>query len=201
MPWCCRCGAASPSWWSTTIGSGGPQAAPGAPLPHQHGCYPVVKANCTWWSLHGVWCRGWQPTPELWWGFNNSVRALGSTSGRASLLLCEVSADGLRNVFGQCLDCGACGESRVSPGTISPLTGSWLPLCRGIYLCGHSAGAHLAAMVLSTDWMEYGVVPDIKGSSTMSSTGTQRVLVSTPGAKCLCCLYGAVELKETSCPS
>ncbi|NXN97361.1 KFA formamidase, partial [Rhinopomastus cyanomelas] len=34
---------------------------------------------------------------------------------------------------------------------------------RGIYLCGHSAGAHLAAMVLSTDWTEYGVVPDIKG--------------------------------------
>ncbi|XP_074463376.1 kynurenine formamidase isoform X5 [Larus michahellis] len=34
---------------------------------------------------------------------------------------------------------------------------------RGLYLCGHSAGAHLAAMVLATDWTEYGVVPDIKG--------------------------------------
>ncbi|XP_069511350.1 kynurenine formamidase [Ambystoma mexicanum] len=33
----------------------------------------------------------------------------------------------------------------------------------GLYLCGHSAGAHLAAMALSTDWSEYGVRPDIKG--------------------------------------
>ncbi|NWX49077.1 KFA formamidase, partial [Steatornis caripensis] len=39
---------------------------------------------------------------------------------------------------------------------------------RGIYLCGHSAGAHLAAMVLSTDWSEYGVVPDIKGAVLVS---------------------------------
>lgn len=40
---------------------------------------------------------------------------------------------------------------------------SWLLLFRGIYLCGHSAGAHLAAMVLCTDWTEFGVVPDIRG--------------------------------------
>ncbi|XP_064323280.1 kynurenine formamidase isoform X3 [Phalacrocorax carbo] len=39
---------------------------------------------------------------------------------------------------------------------------------RGIYLCGHSAGAHLAAMVLSTDWTEYGVAPDIKGAVLVS---------------------------------
>ncbi|NWI68658.1 KFA formamidase, partial [Todus mexicanus] len=39
---------------------------------------------------------------------------------------------------------------------------------RGIYLCGHSAGAQLAAMVLSTDWTEYGVVPDIKGAVLVS---------------------------------
>ncbi|KAM6376934.1 kynurenine formamidase isoform 2-T2 [Pluvialis apricaria] len=39
---------------------------------------------------------------------------------------------------------------------------------RGIYLCGHSAGAHLAAMVLSTDWTEYGVMPDIKGAVLVS---------------------------------
>ncbi|KAM9119561.1 kynurenine formamidase isoform 7-T7 [Pangshura tecta] len=38
----------------------------------------------------------------------------------------------------------------------------------GIYLCGHSAGAHLAAMVLSTDWEEYGVTPDIKGAFLVS---------------------------------
>uniref|UniRef100_A0A8C4XIM1 Arylformamidase n=1 Tax=Falco tinnunculus TaxID=100819 RepID=A0A8C4XIM1_FALTI len=42
------------------------------------------------------------------------------------------------------------------------------PGIRGIYLCGHSAGAHLAAMVLSTDWMEYGVVLDIKGAALVS---------------------------------
>ncbi|EOB07178.1 Putative arylformamidase, partial [Anas platyrhynchos] len=39
------------------------------------------------------------------------------------------------------------------------------PGIRGIYLCGHSAGAHLAAMVLCTDWTEFGVVPDIRGSA------------------------------------
>ncbi|NXP09468.1 KFA formamidase, partial [Thinocorus orbignyianus] len=33
----------------------------------------------------------------------------------------------------------------------------------GVYLCGHSAGAHLAAMVLATDWSEYEATPDIKG--------------------------------------
>uniref|UniRef100_A0A4W3JXX8 Kynurenine formamidase n=1 Tax=Callorhinchus milii TaxID=7868 RepID=A0A4W3JXX8_CALMI len=38
----------------------------------------------------------------------------------------------------------------------------------GIYLCGHSAGAHLAAMVLCTDWSEYGVVPDVKGAFLVS---------------------------------
>ncbi|XP_053939684.1 kynurenine formamidase isoform X3 [Cuculus canorus] len=39
---------------------------------------------------------------------------------------------------------------------------------RGVYLCGHSAGAQLAAMVLSTDWTEYGVAPDIKGAVLVS---------------------------------
>ncbi|KFO74757.1 Kynurenine formamidase, partial [Cuculus canorus] len=37
-----------------------------------------------------------------------------------------------------------------------------------VYLCGHSAGAQLAAMVLSTDWTEYGVAPDIKGAVLVS---------------------------------
>uniref|UniRef100_A0A8C5RHN9 BD-FAE-like domain-containing protein n=1 Tax=Laticauda laticaudata TaxID=8630 RepID=A0A8C5RHN9_LATLA len=32
-----------------------------------------------------------------------------------------------------------------------------------VYLLGHSAGAHLAAMVLSTDWAKFGVQPSIKG--------------------------------------
>ncbi|XP_061866733.1 kynurenine formamidase isoform X2 [Colius striatus] len=71
---------------------------------------------------------------------------------------------------------------------------------RGIYLCGHSAGAHLAAMVLSTDWTEYGVAPDIKGAE--SGVGTEG-LVSAPGMRCLCCPHqalGAVELREMSGP-
>uniref|UniRef100_A0A8D0GW16 Kynurenine formamidase n=2 Tax=Sphenodon punctatus TaxID=8508 RepID=A0A8D0GW16_SPHPU len=38
----------------------------------------------------------------------------------------------------------------------------------GVYLLGHSAGAHLAAMVLSTDWKEFGVVPSIKGAFLVS---------------------------------
>ncbi|XP_053156657.1 kynurenine formamidase isoform X2 [Hemicordylus capensis] len=38
----------------------------------------------------------------------------------------------------------------------------------GVYLLGHSAGAHLAAMVLSTDWKEFGVVPNIKGAFLVS---------------------------------
>ncbi|XP_062976219.1 kynurenine formamidase [Elgaria multicarinata webbii] len=38
----------------------------------------------------------------------------------------------------------------------------------GVYLLGHSAGAHLAAMVLSTDWAEFGVVPNIKGAFLVS---------------------------------
>ncbi|XP_043818720.1 kynurenine formamidase isoform X2 [Dromiciops gliroides] len=39
----------------------------------------------------------------------------------------------------------------------------WYSSNRGIYLCGHSAGAHLASMVLLTDWAEYKVTPNIKG--------------------------------------
>ncbi|XP_076001463.1 kynurenine formamidase [Genypterus blacodes] len=38
----------------------------------------------------------------------------------------------------------------------------------GLYLCGHSAGAHLAAMILSTDWSQYNVTPQIKGAFLVS---------------------------------
>lgn len=38
----------------------------------------------------------------------------------------------------------------------------------GLYLCGHSAGAHLVAMVLSTDWSQYSVTPQIKGAFLVS---------------------------------
>ncbi|XP_051889118.1 kynurenine formamidase [Pristis pectinata] len=37
-----------------------------------------------------------------------------------------------------------------------------------VYICGHSAGAHLGAMVLCTDWAEYSVTPDIKGALLVS---------------------------------
>ncbi|XP_064378967.1 kynurenine formamidase isoform X2 [Dromaius novaehollandiae] len=61
---------------------------------------------------------------------------------------------------------------RMSPGrmccAVPSYTRSWLLLPSGVYLCGHSAGAHLAAMVLSTDWAEYGVTPDIRGAVLVS---------------------------------
>ncbi|XP_046532029.1 kynurenine formamidase isoform X8 [Equus quagga] len=34
---------------------------------------------------------------------------------------------------------------------------------RGIYLCGHSAGAHLAAMMLLANWTKHGATPNLKG--------------------------------------
>lgn len=37
------------------------------------------------------------------------------------------------------------------------------PSNEGIYLCGHSAGAHLAAMMLLASWTEHGVTPNIQG--------------------------------------
>nr|XP_012611759.1 kynurenine formamidase isoform X3 [Microcebus murinus] len=37
------------------------------------------------------------------------------------------------------------------------------PRNEGIYLCGHSAGAQLAAMMLLADWTELGVTPNLKG--------------------------------------
>ncbi|XP_050837475.1 kynurenine formamidase isoform X6 [Serinus canaria] len=57
--------------------------------------------------------------------------------------------------------------SETFPALVYIHGGYWQCL-RGIYLCGHSAGAHLAAMVLSTDWTEFQVVPDIKGAVLVS---------------------------------
>nr|XP_037852157.1 kynurenine formamidase isoform X2 [Chlorocebus sabaeus] len=37
------------------------------------------------------------------------------------------------------------------------------PSNEGIYLCGHSAGAHLAAMMLLANWTKHGVMPNLKG--------------------------------------
>ncbi|GAA6100775.1 kynurenine formamidase isoform X1 [Tachysurus ichikawai] len=49
----------------------------------------------------------------------------------------------------------------------------------GLYLCGHSAGAHLAAMVLSTDWSEYSVSPQIKGAFLVSGIYDLLPIMST----------------------
>ncbi|KAJ8001569.1 hypothetical protein DPEC_G00170840 [Dallia pectoralis] len=49
----------------------------------------------------------------------------------------------------------------------------------GVYLCGHSAGAHLAAMVLSTDWSQYNVTPQIKGAFLVSGIYDLQPILST----------------------
>ncbi|KAM9296768.1 kynurenine formamidase [Gastrophryne carolinensis] len=42
------------------------------------------------------------------------------------------------------------------------------PDITSVYLCGHSAGAHLAAMALTTDWSHFGVTPRIEGALLIS---------------------------------
>uniref|UniRef100_A0A8C6FZZ3 Kynurenine formamidase n=1 Tax=Moschus moschiferus TaxID=68415 RepID=A0A8C6FZZ3_MOSMO len=42
------------------------------------------------------------------------------------------------------------------------------PSNQGIYLCGHSAGAHLAAMMLLANWTKHGVTPNLKGFFLLS---------------------------------
>ncbi|XP_055773606.1 kynurenine formamidase-like isoform X2 [Salvelinus fontinalis] len=49
----------------------------------------------------------------------------------------------------------------------------------GLYLCGHSAGAHLAAMILSTDWSHYSVTPQIKGAFLVSGIYDLLPILST----------------------
>ncbi|TRY82685.1 hypothetical protein DNTS_032609 [Danionella cerebrum] len=49
----------------------------------------------------------------------------------------------------------------------------------GLYLCGHSAGAHLAAMVLSTDWSQYNVSPQIKGAFLVSGIYDLQPILNT----------------------
>ncbi|XP_016359695.1 kynurenine formamidase [Sinocyclocheilus anshuiensis] len=49
----------------------------------------------------------------------------------------------------------------------------------GLYLCGHSAGAHLAAMVLSTDWTQYDISPQIKGVFLVSGIYDLQPILST----------------------
>ncbi|KAI1884377.1 hypothetical protein AGOR_G00225780 [Albula goreensis] len=49
----------------------------------------------------------------------------------------------------------------------------------GVYLCGHSAGAHLAAMVLCTDWSQYSMTPQIKGAFLVSGIYDLLPILST----------------------
>ncbi|XP_069809601.1 kynurenine formamidase isoform X3 [Dendropsophus ebraccatus] len=53
------------------------------------------------------------------------------------------------------------------------------PQNTGIYLCGHSAGAHLVAMTLCTDWEEYGAIPNIRGAVLVSGVYDLRPITHT----------------------
>ncbi|XP_073901127.1 kynurenine formamidase isoform X3 [Castor canadensis] len=53
------------------------------------------------------------------------------------------------------------------------------PCNEGIYLCGHSAGAHLAAMMLLTNWTKHGVTPNLRGFLLISGIYDLEPIVST----------------------
>ncbi|XP_004693475.1 PREDICTED: kynurenine formamidase [Condylura cristata] len=54
------------------------------------------------------------------------------------------------------------------------------PSNRGVYLCGHSAGAHLVSMTLLADWTKHGVTPNLKGLFLMSGVYDLEPLLHTP---------------------
>nr|XP_025855218.1 kynurenine formamidase isoform X1 [Vulpes vulpes] len=53
------------------------------------------------------------------------------------------------------------------------------PCNEGIYLCGHSAGAHLAAMMLLANWTKHGVTPNLKGFFLLSGIYDLKPIVYT----------------------
>ncbi|XP_008577732.1 PREDICTED: kynurenine formamidase [Galeopterus variegatus] len=53
------------------------------------------------------------------------------------------------------------------------------PCNAGIYLCGHSAGAQLAAMMLLADWTKHGVTPNLKGFFLVSGVYDLEPIVYT----------------------
>nr|XP_051695670.1 kynurenine formamidase [Oryctolagus cuniculus] len=53
------------------------------------------------------------------------------------------------------------------------------PCNQGLYLCGHSAGAHLAAMMLLTDWAQLGAAPNLRGFFLLSGVYDLEPLVHT----------------------
>ncbi|XP_031454827.1 kynurenine formamidase isoform X2 [Phasianus colchicus] len=80
---------------------------------------------------------------------------------------------------GEKLDIYFPGDSSETFPVFVYIHGGYWQCLRGIYLCGHSAGAHLAAMVLSTDWTEFGVVPDIRGAVLVSGVYDLEPLLHT----------------------
>uniref|UniRef100_A0A8C6RE40 Arylformamidase n=2 Tax=Nannospalax galili TaxID=1026970 RepID=A0A8C6RE40_NANGA len=53
------------------------------------------------------------------------------------------------------------------------------PHNEGIYVCGHSAGAHLAAMVLLAHWTKHGVIPNLQGFLLVSGIYDLEPILST----------------------
>lgn len=53
------------------------------------------------------------------------------------------------------------------------------PRNEGIYLCGHSAGAHLASWMLLVNWTERGVTPNFKGFFLVSGVYDLEPIVYT----------------------
>ncbi|XP_005407441.1 PREDICTED: kynurenine formamidase isoform X1 [Chinchilla lanigera] len=53
------------------------------------------------------------------------------------------------------------------------------PSNEGIYLCGHSAGAHLASMMFLASWTEHGVAPNLRGFFLVSGLYDLEPIVST----------------------
>ncbi|XP_040293743.1 kynurenine formamidase isoform X3 [Bufo bufo] len=70
------------------------------------------------------------------------------------------------------------GEPTKFPILVYVHGGYWQFLS-GVYLCGHSAGAHLVAMTLCTDWMEYGVTAGIKGAVLVSGVYDLQPIIHT----------------------
>ncbi|XP_006886234.1 PREDICTED: kynurenine formamidase [Elephantulus edwardii] len=54
------------------------------------------------------------------------------------------------------------------------------PHNKGIYLCGHSAGAHLATMMLLTNWTQRGAMPNLKGFFLLSGLYDLEPVLHTP---------------------
>lgn len=71
------------------------------------------------------------------------------------------------------------------------------PSNEGIYLCGHSAGAHLASMVLLASWTKLGVTPNLQGFLSFVRTGYQVAPGWHPACKVSVGLGGAGRAAQT----